>query len=289
MEKKGCSAYLHRPLSCRIFGHYFLEGSTVPGTCVFKEKGKWFRAGEYFKVIPFAEEFRSLHRLYLGRRPYTLRSMSEELKYAEGFGIEPIVDDLDFLDIVDRALQLELKGNLKGAYELFRKGEADNLTSPYFYYYFGNLCDEMERHDEAVQHFRRALDMKDDDSLFHFRYALGLVVQGNQKEAKAAFERVIELNPQNAMALGYLGYLHLNRGELSMAAQYFEKALELDPEQPYFRFRLALTCLGLRRGDEAEKLLRQLTGFEAMKEDVAYLLSEIDRIKKPAPSVRGSL
>jgi Fe-S-cluster containining protein len=279
-EKGGCTVYMHRPVSCRIFGRYFLEGGTIPEQCSFKDKGTWFRASEYFKVIPYAEEFRSLHRQYLGKRPYTLRSMSEELKYAEGFGVEPIVDDQDFLDVIDRALHLELKGKLQEAYDLFMASEKEYRQSPYFYYYFGNLCDEMERHEEAVGHFKRAMELKDDDSLFHFRYALDMVIGGDQAEARSAFEKVIDMNPQNAMALGYLGYIHLNGGDLKGAAEYFEKALALDPDQQYFRFRLALTYLGLRRGEEAEVLLRQIVDFEPMKNDVAYLLGEIEKIKK---------
>ncbi len=279
LEAGGCSAYEWRPMSCRLYGRYFLEGGSVPDNCVFKESGIWFKVSDYFTVVPYAEEFRNLSREYLASRPYTISSMNEERCYAENFVLEPIVAGEDFHDPVDRALNLQLKGELEKAYEIFMEVESSNRESPYFYYYLGNLCDEMERYTEAVKYFKCALSMKDDDSLFHFRAALDLVVLGVHEEAYAAFQKVVALNPRNAMAYGYLGYLNLLGGRLKEAALELEKALSLDGEQKFFRFRLGLAYLGLGRGKEAEEELLKVKDFEPVARDVANLLQEIARVK----------
>lgn len=284
LESRRCSAYEWRPMSCRLYGRYFLEGGTVPDECTFKDTGIWFKVSDYFNVVPYAEEFRDLSREYLSSRPYTISSMNEERCYAENFAIEPIVAGEDFYDPVDRALNLQLKGELEKAYEIFKEVEKDNHESPYFYYYLGNLCDEMERYREAVGCFRRALSMKDDDSLFHFRVALDLVVLGEHEEAYSTFKRVVELNPRNAMAYGYLGYLNLLAGKPGEAVVELEKALSLDEEQKFFRFRLGLAYLGLGRGSEAEAELLKVKDFEPVAGDVAHLLEEIDKVKAQSGS-----
>lgn len=279
-QSGGCSGYLYRPMSCRLFGHYFLEGTTIPEECFFKEKGEWFKAGKYFEIVPFANEFRSLNRQYMSKRPYTLRTMSEEISFADGYSTEPMIDVNDFPETMDKALHYQLKGEKKKAYELFRDDEPKNSNSPYYYFYFGNLCDEMELYNEAVLHFRKAVSLLDSDSLFHFRLGLDLVILGRHDEAMEEFTRVIKLNPKNAMAYGYLGYLNLQKANLSEACEALEKAVRMDPDQHYFRFRLALTYLGMGRGNDALREFLVIKDFEPLAADVNHLISEIEKINE---------
>jgi tetratricopeptide (TPR) repeat protein len=283
----GCGVYPFRPLSCRIFGHFFLEGTVLPEDCVYREKGKWINASRYFEEIPFTKEFRALIREFLSKRPYTTQSMKEEIRFAEGFGLESIVEDIDFVDVIDRALHLELKGEYQKAYELFRAHEEENSDSPYYYFYFGNLCDEMEKYAEAIACFRKAISLKNDDSLFHFRLALDLVVSGVHQEAYDEFRKVIELNPENAMAMGYLGYLLLIARKPHEACGYLEKAVAIDPHQQFFTFRLGLAYLGMGKGDEAEALFLKVKDFPPVAQDVSRLLEDIARVKAERAGKRG--
>jgi tetratricopeptide (TPR) repeat protein len=283
-DRGGCSAYSYRPMSCRLFGHYFLEGTEAPEECLYKERGKKIKAARYFDEIPFARDLRELNWEYLSRRPYTTKTMKEENRYAEKIGLESLVEDIDLVDVVDRALHLELKGELEQAYQLFREHEREQGASPFFYFYFGNLCDEMEKYDEAIECFRHAISLKDDNSLFCFRLALDLVVRGEREEALGWFLKVIELNPENAIALGYLGYLHLIDAKPRDAAGYLEKSLAIDSEQPFFRFRLGLAYLGMGRGDDAEAELEQVKDFPPVAKDALHLLSEIARVKSERES-----
>ncbi|MDQ7825625.1 MAG: tetratricopeptide repeat protein [Candidatus Eremiobacteraeota bacterium] len=275
-EKGRCSEYLVRPTSCRLFGHYFLEGTSVPDECIFKDRGTWFRAGRYFTLIPFAKEFRALNRGFRSVMPYTQKTITEQMEYADGFVPESPLTDEEFPDPVDMALHLQLLGRRDEAYRLFADHEGEVA---YYYFYYANLCDEMERYEEAVKLFRKAVLIRDDDSLFHFRLALDLVILGKKEEALEEFGKVVTLNGENAMAYGYLGYLHLERHEVKEAVPFLEKALSLDPSQNFFRFRLGLAYLGLGKGREAEEELLKVQHFEPVKDDVKYLLEEIGRIK----------
>jgi tetratricopeptide (TPR) repeat protein len=79
----------------------------------------------------------------------------------------------------------------------------------------------------------------------HPRYASGYVVQGKclydagrARDAQAAFDRVLELDPKNLVALKYLGILHSERGETRVARGYFEHILALDPGDRDIRSRM---------------------------------------------------
>jgi tetratricopeptide (TPR) repeat protein len=71
----------------------------------------------------------------------------------------------------------------------------------------------------------------------HPRYPSGYVVQGKclydagrAGDAQAAFDRVLDLDPKNLVALKYLGIIHAERGDSARAREYFEHILALDPD-----------------------------------------------------------
>jgi tetratricopeptide (TPR) repeat protein len=79
----------------------------------------------------------------------------------------------------------------------------------------------------------------------HPRYASGYVVQGKclydagrTADARAAFERVLALDPKNLVALKFLGILHAESGDSARAAEYFEHILALDPDDREIRSRI---------------------------------------------------
>jgi predicted Zn-dependent protease len=58
---------------------------------------------------------------------------------------------------------------------------------------------------------------------------------GNQNAAIADFRRVIEVEPNNAVALNNLAYLLAENGQANEALQYAEKAVELAPDKSSFQ------------------------------------------------------
>jgi tetratricopeptide (TPR) repeat protein len=79
----------------------------------------------------------------------------------------------------------------------------------------------------------------------HPRYASGYVVQGKclydagrAKDAQAAFDRVLELDPKNLVALKFLGIISAERGDTRRAQEYFEHILVLAPDDREIRSRM---------------------------------------------------
>jgi predicted Zn-dependent protease len=59
--------------------------------------------------------------------------------------------------------------------------------------------------------------------------AHALYERGRRKEALAAYEQVLALDPQAPAALSRIAYLHLDSGDDALAQQYAARAVELDP------------------------------------------------------------
>jgi tetratricopeptide (TPR) repeat protein len=83
-------------------------------------------------------------------------------------------------------------------------------------------------------------------------------------ESEAEFRKVLELNPDNASALNYLGYTFADRGiRLEEAQKMISRALELDPDNGAYLDSLAWVYYRQNRLEDAEQLLvRSLSKME---------------------------
>ena len=98
-------------------------------------------------------------------------------------------------------------------------------------------------------------------------YQLGVQhgTRGNSDEALDYMRRVLEMDPDNASALNYMGYSWAERGEnLAEAEQLIRRAIELSPEDGYITdslgwvyYKMAETLFAESRKDEALRLLER--------------------------------
>jgi Tfp pilus assembly protein PilF len=83
----------------------------------------------------------------------------------------------------------------------------------------------------AVQLFRRAIDISTEENSEHFRY-LALALSQNPKwgkEAERYFRKAIEMEPFSPDLRMLLGRLYLQSGMNHRAESQFEEALKLEP------------------------------------------------------------
>ena len=80
---------------------------------------------------------------------------------------------------------------------------------------------------------------------------------GRFGEAERLLVEAIGINPENAMALNYLGYMLADRGlKLQDSVAYVRRALDLDPENPSYLDSLGWAQFKLAHYDSAEQSLR---------------------------------
>jgi tetratricopeptide (TPR) repeat protein len=93
----------------------------------------------------------------------------------------------------------------------------------------GKLLSRMNRHADALERYRQALQV--DTNYWDGRIALGeeLVAAGNVPEAQSEFEAAIKLRPDSARAHLELGGAFARQGRLDDAQREFETTLQVDP------------------------------------------------------------
>ncbi|MCI0452154.1 MAG: tetratricopeptide repeat protein [Candidatus Latescibacteria bacterium] len=129
------------------------------------------------------------------------------------------------------------------------------------------------------------------------RYASGYVVQGKCQydagradRAEESFKKVIEIDPQNLVALRYLGIIRAGCGDTDGARGYFERILTLDPGDKDIRQRLdaireAAPVSANTLVEEIEQVLQPETSKPPVVERVEERVEEPVHAKVEEPKV----
>lgn len=121
----------------------------------------------------------------------------------------------------------------------------------------GDLLRQGEKFAQAVPAYDKALALLEDapaEARWFPLYARGIALErsGQFDRAEADFLAAIEIRPNQASLLNYLGYSWIDRNEnLDRALDLIEKAVRLSPEDGYILDSLAWAYYRLGRYDEA--------------------------------------
>jgi tetratricopeptide (TPR) repeat protein len=111
------------------------------------------------------------------------------------------------------------------------------------WYDLGVANHELERYDQAVQAYEKAVRLKADAAAYA-NLGLVLAARGDTTEARKAHERAIELAPDNPQPLWNLSLFYEQQGEAEEAELALEQLVELKPDWPEAWFRLGRMRLG---------------------------------------------
>lgn len=162
-----------------------------------------------------------------------------------------------------------------------RAARIDSLNSD-IHLHWGIAHQRLKQWPEAIEHLERAVELapRDTYGLFYLGGALEQAHneypdRGYLKRSIAAFKRLLEINPEDAFALNYLGYLYADRGiHLEEAVGLLLRAVAIDPENSAFLDSLGWAYYRLGQYDKAEEYLRRavenLAPDEAEEQVVIY-------------------
>jgi protein O-mannosyl-transferase len=111
--------------------------------------------------------------------------------------------------------------------------------------------------NEAVAHFKTALELKPDDPVAHNNLGNALFTRGEVDAALAHVRRSLELQPANARAHTALGNILLRKGQTAEAIAEYRVAVQLDAYLPEARYTLGYALFKQGDFDEAILHLRQ--------------------------------
>ncbi len=124
-------------------------------------------------------------------------------------------------------------------------------------YYSGYLLQIRSRLEEAAAAFERVLELRPDDSPASLRLAAVRLELGGVDAAEKLFSDVLATEPRSAAALDGLGKVAAARGDDRGAVDHFERALELQPGATGVHHTLGLAYRGLGDLDKARYHLGQ--------------------------------
>jgi tetratricopeptide (TPR) repeat protein len=136
-----------------------------------------------------------------------------------------------------------------------------------------------KRHTEAMTAFAEAKagaeqNHEELNADFYFQYGAAAEQAGLPEKAAELLKQSISLDPANAQAYNYLGYMWVDLGQnLDEAGEMIKKALERDPDNGAF-----LDSLGwfyYKKGDHERALKELLRAAENIKEEDAVVFDHI--------------
>ncbi|MDE2264128.1 MAG: sulfotransferase [Gammaproteobacteria bacterium] len=154
------------------------------------------------------------------------------------------------------ALQRELAGKLSEAEELLRHAvrlAPGDLASRNA---LGLCLLRLERPQEALAQFESLLAANPSLAFLHTSRGSALFALGRVGDAEASFQRALELDERQPVALAGLANIASSRGAYAAARGWAEKALQLLPGYPEAILSLASTDLGERVPWQAQSRMR---------------------------------
>jgi protein O-mannosyl-transferase len=115
----------------------------------------------------------------------------------------------------------------------------------------GYVLFQKGRVDEAIDHFRRTLQIDPNYKDTHYNLANALLQKGNLDEAIVQYREALQLKPDHVEALVNLGNALRQTGKADEAIIQYQKALQTDPDNADARNNLGIVLFQKGRTDEA--------------------------------------
>jgi len=197
------------------------------------------RKKEYKKAISILDELLKTHdkseiRYMLAILHYQIKDYENTLADLQGISRDAEeYEDAIFLQV--RTLR-ELKKNDQ-AIELLESVIADDKSrSPDMFVLLASMYQQNKQDEQGKNTFVRGLKKYPDDGQLLYEYGLFLDYSGDQQQAIDVMKKVIQLDPEHAAALNYVGYSWADKKiHLDTALAYIKRAVELKPENGYIR------------------------------------------------------
>jgi tetratricopeptide (TPR) repeat protein len=196
------------------------------------------KATEQFEALSRDNPSQEKAYYFLGNLAYQERRLTDAVDYFErALMLKP-----EFEPVYYRLAELKLALNkpqealelMERARSRFRKSYALEFLTASAYAGAKDYTESVKHYTEA-EVIAKASEPASLTHLFYFRFGSALERRGDYEEAEKYFRRCLELSPNFAEAMNYLGYMWAERGQnLDEAKKLIEKAVALEPDNAAF-------------------------------------------------------
>jgi tetratricopeptide (TPR) repeat protein len=226
---------------------------------VYREMEKFPQAMDCFKQIQALGKLQGPRAEFLIAETLRLEHQPDKAQAQVDAAVQTYPQD-QALKIL-RATMLGERGHVDEAVAalqpLLTKGPGDREI----YISIAQIYSQAKRYTEAEQAVHKSLDLTPNpDDQEYALFVLASVYERQKKYdlAEETFKKVLSVNPLNASAANYLGYMLADRGvRLEESVKYIKKALDLEPNNGAYLDSLGWAYYKMNRYDLAEPHLEK--------------------------------
>ena len=135
--------------------------------------------------------------------------------------------------------------------------------------FFGTLAQKFEMIEETIVFYVAVVGKDQENLVAIYNLALLHAKMGNMEEAIQQFNNILQFEPSNVNALSKLGDIYLHRRkDFQLAADYYKKVLETEPEDITTGLKLTAALSKLDLFDEAVSVIIKLLSLEDSNPDL---------------------
>jgi len=142
-------------------------------------------------------------------------------------------------------------GDPTAAIELIGNALKIKEDVPQFHYNIGNACAVLNKTDEAITHYERAIELQPNNAEAHNNLGYIFLQLKNPHLAAGCLTKALKIRPEYADAHNNLGLAHKDMGALNEALKCFKRAITLAPDYLAARNNLGMVLRTMGRPDEA--------------------------------------
>ncbi len=166
------------------------------------------------------------------------------------------------------------QGRLSDSRHALEKALQLDPKSPMALRQLGELEFHAEEYGKAAAYFKRAMEIRPDDSTSAFYEGQALQRTGELAGARDAFENSLKLTPGQFDARRLLGQVYLALKDYDAATDQFEAALLLQPENVEAQLGVAKALIGNHQFIEAQQQLELLSKSQPRIAEVFELMAQ---------------
>ena len=135
----------------------------------------------------------------------------------------------DSSSLIEKADEARENGNLDKALAIYSEAKIKEPDNSEVLFKMGYTLSLQERDEEALEYFKEALELDNDNPFTHQAMASIYRKEGEYTSAQEHLESSLKLNSDDRVTFYNYGNLLLDMNELEKAKEMYTKALEIDP------------------------------------------------------------
>ncbi|MGD8993526.1 MAG: tetratricopeptide repeat protein [Desulfobacterales bacterium] len=136
------------------------------------------------------------------------------------------------------------------------------------------------KEDEALDHYAKALEINPDFENAHIQLGVALAGTGRIADAIYHYMEALRINPASADAQNNLGNIYLKQGRLEKAMQHYAQVIKLNPEHAAAFNNMGVVMFQLEKFDRAIVLFKEAVRINPNFNDARNNLASAARAKK---------